>query len=295
MEEMFLLGDQVVGDAGFIQCHHIVCKLCAVGEQLAPVVIGLPVVINENGRVNAAHRQLFKVCKRSLRTIRNRHALCVIRHAEIQVIFSIPLQAVRRKKQAGLRSVVRIFKSRLVIRIVCQHLPDEGRRMGPVNARIVRIIRVVAPGNILPVHGFLINGPGLHVRRGSHMILFTAVHVLPRIIAAIHIQAAVRHDMRFTVRDMHIQRKNGISLILNCSGKTFVARGHISAHRDPPCICLSLSHTSEFRDYPSLLHSFMVSPESPGFPPGPPHRKPPRRYPCVPPHGSCHAASHNCT
>ena len=45
------------------------------------------------------------------------------------------------------------------------------------------------------------------------MIFFTAIYIFKKIIAAIYIQLAVRHNMPFAVRDMYIQREDRVMCI----------------------------------------------------------------------------------
>ena len=102
MEEMLFLCHQVIHDPLSVKGDHILIQLHSVREELSPVKICLPVIVNEHRRIDPAAGKLYRIFKRPLRAVGYRHSLAVILHAEIEIIFSVLLDTVRHKQKGRL-------------------------------------------------------------------------------------------------------------------------------------------------------------------------------------------------
>lgn len=97
MEKMRFLRDQIIPNPFRVKRHHIRIQSHAVGKELPPVIVSLSVIIDEYGRIDPAAEKLYRIGKGPFRAVGNSHSLAIIGHTEIEIIFSVTFQAVRRK------------------------------------------------------------------------------------------------------------------------------------------------------------------------------------------------------
>ena len=64
MEEMLFLCHQIIHDFLPVKGDHIVVQLYSVREELSPVEICLPVIVNEHRRIDPAAGKLYRIFKR---------------------------------------------------------------------------------------------------------------------------------------------------------------------------------------------------------------------------------------
>ena len=168
MKEMLLLCHQVIHDRIPVKGDHILVQFHSMREELSPVIVRLPVVIDEYRRIDPAAGKLYRILKRSLRAVGHCYSLTVILHTKIEIIFPVLLDAVRSKQKRRLFFFLLLFELRLhifsVSRSLLQHLSDKRSRMAPVDPGILRRIRVIEPGDLIPGKGFLRDGPVFHIR-----------------------------------------------------------------------------------------------------------------------------------
>ena len=216
METMLFLRHQIIHDLSPIEGPHVIIEADSMRKQLAPVIIGLAVIIRKDRGIDPAAGQLDRIGERALGAVRDRYAFAVIRHAEVQIVPSVFLDAVRCEQKGGRIDRILVFKGLPILRMLLQHLLYERRGMVPVDTRILRCVRIIGPWYILPIkRGCLLDLPGLHVCGGYHMVFFAAIDIRLGIIASIHIQFAVWHHMCLAVRHMEGQRQDRVSLVLN--------------------------------------------------------------------------------
>ena len=99
VESVFFLRHDPFDDTVFVERNHICVEFDRVGTELSPIIIRRTIVVDEDRRVNPPARKPDGIQKRAFGTVGNRHALAVIAHAEIQIIFPVFIGAIGRKKQ----------------------------------------------------------------------------------------------------------------------------------------------------------------------------------------------------
>ena len=155
MEIVLLLRDEIVYDILPAKRHHILMQFDSVSINLPPVIVGLPVVIHKDRRVNASAGQLHRAVKGPLRPVGHGDALPVVVHTEIEIIFPVLFDAIRRVEQMQLSSLriqillllrfLLFYQVRMGLRFLPHHFLNERRRVLPVNSRISRRSRIPCP------------------------------------------------------------------------------------------------------------------------------------------------------
>ena len=102
MEIVLLFGNQIFHDLFRIKGYHVLIQRHTAGKKLIPVIICLPVIIDEHRRIDSPAGQPDRIPERPLRLVGDRNSLHTAFRTEIEIIVSVLLDAVRRKQQRPL-------------------------------------------------------------------------------------------------------------------------------------------------------------------------------------------------
>ena len=136
VEEVLLFGHEPVDDRRRVDLEHIVLQLGALGRELSPIEISLPVVVDENGRIDLRDSlDGPAVAERTGRSVGHGHALVDrIAHTVIEVVLAVLVSGVRRVQLAV---AVRHF--------VVRSFRCEGVAMDRPVLQVVRRQQIVSP------------------------------------------------------------------------------------------------------------------------------------------------------
>ena len=98
VETVFLFGEDTGTDAARFQGTHIVTQSGTPQGKLAPEVIGLSVIVNEYGRVDAVAvgtEDGSGVCEGAFGSVGYGHRFKTVGTADVQIIFAVPVYGIR--------------------------------------------------------------------------------------------------------------------------------------------------------------------------------------------------------